>query len=39
MVLLSTDFSRLRDVSVIDDAQMRERIDILRAAQDSLEKK
>lgn len=39
MVELSTDFSRLRDVRVIDDSQMRERIDILRAAQDSLEKK
>ena len=39
MVELSTDFSKLRDVRVIDDSQMRERIDILRAAQDSLEKK
>ena len=39
MVELSTNFSKLRDVSVIDDAQMKERIDILRAAQDSLEKK
>lgn len=39
MVELSTDFARLRDVCVIDDSQMKERIDILRAAQDSLEKK
>ena len=39
MVELSTNFAKLRDVSVIDNAQMKERIDILRAAQDSLEKK
>ena len=39
MVELSTNVSKLRDVSVIDNAQMKERIDILRAAQDSLEKK
>ena len=39
MIELSTNFAKLRDVSVIDDAQMKERIDILRAAQDSLEKK
>ena len=39
MVELSTNFAKLRDVSIIDDAQMKERIDILRAAQDSLEKK
>lgn len=39
MVELSTDFAKLRDVCVIDDSQMKERIDILRAAQDSLEKK
>lgn len=38
-VQLYTDFSRLRDVCVIDDDQMQERLDILRAAQDSLEKK
>ncbi|MBQ6063550.1 MAG: rod shape-determining protein MreC [Prevotella sp.] len=36
MVRLSTDFGRLRDVCVIDDALMRERIEIMRAAQDSL---
>ena len=39
MLELSTNFAKLRDVSIIDDAQMKERIDILRAAQDSLEKK
>ena len=33
---LSTDFSTLRDVCVIDDAAMRERLDIMRAAQDSI---
>lgn len=36
-VQLSTDFSNLRDVCVIDDSMMRERLDVLRAAQDSLE--
>ena len=34
---LSTDFSRLRDVCVIDDAAMKERLEIMRAAQDSIE--
>lgn len=38
-VHLATDFANLRDVCVIDDSMMRERLDILRAAQDSLEKK
>lgn len=38
-VQLATDFANLRDVCVIDDSMMRERLDILRAAQDSLEKK
>lgn len=38
-VQLSTDFSNLRDVCVIDDTVMRERLDVLRAAQDSLDKK
>ena len=38
-VHLYTDFSRLRNVCVIDDDQIQERLDILRAAQDSLEKK
>ncbi len=33
---LSTDFGNLRDVMVIDDAIMRERLKILRAAQDSI---
>lgn len=33
---LSTDFARLRDVCVIDDAAMKERLEILRAAQDSI---
>lgn len=35
-IKLATDFSSLRDVCVIDDAQMKERMDILRAAQDSI---
>lgn len=35
-VRLSTDFGRLRDVCVIDDAAMQERIDIMRAARDSI---
>lgn len=34
---LSTDFARLRDVCVIDDAAMEERLEIMRAAQDSIE--
>ena len=33
---LSTDFPRLRDVCVIDDAAMKERLEIMRAAQDSI---
>ena len=33
---LSTDFSRLRDVCVIDDAAARERMDVYQAAIDSL---
>ena len=36
MVELSTDFAKLRDVCVIDDAAMRERLEIMRAAQDSI---
>ena len=36
---LSTDFARLRDVCVIDDAAMKERLEIMRAAQDSIETK
>lgn len=35
-VRLSTDFSTLRDVCIIDDAKMKERIDLMRAAQDSI---
>lgn len=34
---LSTNFARLRDVCVIDDAAMKERLEIMRAAQDSIE--
>lgn len=34
---LSTDFARLRDVCVIDDAAMKERLEIMRAAQNSIE--
>lgn len=34
---LSTDFARLRDVCVIEDAAMKERLEIIRAAQDSIE--
>ena len=34
---LSTDFARLRDVCVIDDAAMKERLEVMRAAQDSIE--
>lgn len=34
---LSTDFARLRDVCVIDDAAMKEQLEIMRAAQDSIE--
>lgn len=33
---LSTDFARLRDVCVIDDAAMKERLEIMRAAQESI---
>ncbi len=35
-VKLTTDFARLRDVCVIDDAAMKERLQIMRAAQDSI---
>lgn len=38
-VRLSTDFSTLRDVCIIDDAKMKERIDLMRAAQDSIKPK
>ena len=33
---LSTDFARLRDVCVIDDTAMKERLKIMRAAEDSI---
>lgn len=38
-VKLSTDFSTLRDVCIIDDTKMKERIDLMRAAQDSIKPK
>lgn len=36
MLKVSTDFGKLRDVCVIDDAPMREHLEIMRAAQDSI---
>ena len=36
MVELSVDFSRVHDVCVIDDSQMKEQLNVLHAAQDSL---
>lgn len=38
-IILSTDFGNLRDVCVIDNKPMMERLDIMRAAQDSLKVK
>lgn len=38
-IRLSTDFGNLRDVCVIDDSPMKERIDIMRAVQDSIKPK
>lgn len=35
-VKLSTDFARLRDVFLVDDSALQERIDLMRAAQDSI---
>lgn len=35
-VKLSTDFVRLRDVCLVDDSALQERIDLMRAAQDSI---
>ena len=35
-IQLSTDFGKLRDVCVIDNAPMQERLDLMRAAQDSI---
>ena len=39
MVELSTDFGNLRNVCVIDDKALRERINILRSAEDSIRMK
>lgn len=38
-IRLSTDFGNLRDVCIIDNSAMEERIDIMRAAEDSLKMK
>ena len=35
-ISLSTDFARLRDVSVINDREMDKKLELLRAAEDSL---
>ena len=35
-ISLSTDFARLRDVCVINDTEMDKKLEILRAAEDSL---
>lgn len=35
-IKLSTDFARLRDVCVIDDAEMLQRLQLIQAAQDSI---
>lgn len=35
-VKLSTDFARLREVCLVDDSALQERIDLMRAAQDSI---
>lgn len=35
-VKLSADFARLRDVCLVDDSALQERIDLMRAAQDSI---
>lgn len=39
MLKLSTDFGRVRDVCVIDNSVMEERLEVLRAAQDSIKEK
>ncbi len=39
VIKLSTDFGNLRDVCVIDDAGMSERLELIRAAQDSIKTK
>ena len=38
-IKLSTDFSRLRDVCIIDDTKMQERMQLMRSAKDSLKVK
>jgi rod shape-determining protein MreC len=38
-IKLSTDFGNLRDVCIIDDASMKERLQLLRAAEDSIKPK
>lgn len=38
-IRLSTDFGNLRDVFVVDNSAMKERIDIMRAAEDSIKVK
>lgn len=38
-VRLATDFARLRDVCVVDNSPMRERIDLLRQSRDSIQNK
>ncbi len=38
-IALSTDFGHLRDVCVIDNSVMKERIDLMRAAEDSIKPK
>ena len=38
-IKLSTDFGKLRDVCVIDNAGMDERLEMMRAVQDSLKVK
>jgi rod shape-determining protein MreC len=36
MIELSTDFGKLRDVCIIDDSTIRERLQVLRTAEDSI---
>ena len=38
-IKLTTDFSNLRDVCIIDNSAIEERIEVMRAAQDSLKSK
>ena len=38
-IKLSTDFASLRDVCVIDNSVMNERLELLRASQDSIKGK